>query len=81
MYPLWSVAKKQRFFYKKTYKGTVNVKMDIYKCPNPKKFKIYNFEKERLYLSKLLLTKMENNLKNPYAIWSQKLAKNIGEVL
>ena len=29
MYPLWSVAKKQRFFYKKTYKGTANVKMDI----------------------------------------------------
>ena len=39
---------KTTFFKKKIYKGLYKVKMDIYKCPNPKKFLKYILEKREI---------------------------------
>jgi hypothetical protein len=41
------------FFNKKIYKGLYKVKMDIYKCPNPKKFLKYILEKREIITFKL----------------------------
>jgi hypothetical protein len=46
---------KTMFFNKKIYKGLYKVKMDIYKCPNPKKFLKYILEKREIITFKLLL--------------------------
>ena len=71
---------KTTFFKKKIYKGLYKVKMDIYKCPNPKKILEIYFGKKRDFTFKLLLLLFVFILKFPYLTWSQKCRALIGKV-